>query len=214
MILIEKEFLSFGHQFALRIGISSKKDSNNEDQRSPIFLQWLDIIHQLLNQFPEAFEFNMDFLLYLGFHYNSCLYGTFLYNCESERFEKKAKIKTTSIWTDILRNVNKFTNNSYSPVEFIAPNYSPFKIRLWEEFFFKFNTSMEKKNTNKSFVFLNKQTNFSSNVNSSVNDNDKLLAKFNLINDKSAFVGNGTTKNFAKINSWNEKTDEFSQKER
>lgn len=143
MILIEKEFLSFGHQFALRIGIS-QKDSHNEDQRSPIFLQWLDTIHQLLHQFPDAFEFNMEFLLYLAFHYNSCLYGTFMYNCESERFEKKAKQKTTSIWTDMLKNLNRYINNRYNPVEIIFPNSSPYKMRFWEEFFFRYNTSVEK----------------------------------------------------------------------
>ncbi len=143
MHLIEKEFLYFGHQFAIRIGIS-QKDSHNEDQRSPIFLQWLDIIHQLLYQFPEAFEFNMEFLLFLAFHYNSCLYGTFMYNCESERFEKKAKQKTTSIWTDILKSINRFSNNRYNPVEIIIPSSSPYKMRFWEEFFFKYNTSIDR----------------------------------------------------------------------
>lgn len=143
MLLIEKEFLSFGHQFALRIGIS-QKDSHNEDQRSPIFLQWLDCIHQLLHQFPEAFEFNMDYLLNLAFHYNSCLYGTFMYNSECERAEKKAKIKTASIWTDMIKHQNRYLNSKYEPVEIIIPNSSPFKMRFWEEFFFRFNTSVER----------------------------------------------------------------------
>ena len=50
-ILIEKDWLSFGHQFALRNGISTKQ--SNEDQSSPIFLQFLDAVHQLLLQYPK-----------------------------------------------------------------------------------------------------------------------------------------------------------------
>lgn len=144
MILIEKEFLSFGHQFALRNGIS-QKDNHNEDQRSPIFLQWLDIIHQLIFQFPEAFEFNMELLLFLAFHYNSCLYGNFMYNCENERLEKKAKVKTCSIWTDVNKNYKSFLNSNYNPQEFIVPDTSPYKMRFWEELFFRWNPSIEKK---------------------------------------------------------------------
>ena len=51
--------------------------------------------YQLMFQFPEAFEFNMDLLLFITFHHNSCLYGNFMYNNELERFEKKAKFKTS-----------------------------------------------------------------------------------------------------------------------
>lgn len=57
------------------------KDAN-EDQRAPIFLQWLDCVHQLQNQFRYAFEFNNEFLQFLAYHSNSWLYGTFLYNTE------------------------------------------------------------------------------------------------------------------------------------
>ena len=55
--LIEREWLSFGHQFALR------RSFLHPDQNSPVFLQWLDCIHQLLNQFPCHFEFNESFLV-------------------------------------------------------------------------------------------------------------------------------------------------------
>jgi hypothetical protein len=58
-VLIEKDWLSFGHMFARRIGHGSKDDLDN---RSPIFLQFLDCCYQLLVQFPCSFEFNEVFL--------------------------------------------------------------------------------------------------------------------------------------------------------
>ena len=59
-----------------------EKGSRNEkdDQRSPVFLQFLDCVHQLMHQFPFAFEFNDRFLCDLSYHAHSCQYGTFLCN--------------------------------------------------------------------------------------------------------------------------------------
>jgi hypothetical protein len=155
MILIEKEWLSFGHQFGLRNGLYNLKD-HSEDQRAPIFLQWLDCIHQLLVQFPQMFEFNMNLLLYLAYHLNSCKYGTFLFNSEWERNEKNARNKTVSIWTDILDSKSYFTNPFYisenfinnsndlnnsgirQKLKYILPNFAFYKIRFWEEHFLRY----------------------------------------------------------------------------
>ncbi len=78
-MLIEKEWLSFGHQFAMRNGFHQKDLS----EESPIFLQWLDCIHQLLFQYPNLFEFNLKLLNFIASQIYSGLYGTFLYNSES-----------------------------------------------------------------------------------------------------------------------------------
>lgn len=64
----------------MRNGIYNK--DIHEENRAPIFLQWLDCIHQLLTQFKSAFEFNNEFLLFLAYHTNSYLYGTFLFNSD------------------------------------------------------------------------------------------------------------------------------------
>jgi protein tyrosine/serine phosphatase len=40
-ILIEKDWVSFGHMFEQRMG-HFKADKQDTDQRSPIFIQWLD----------------------------------------------------------------------------------------------------------------------------------------------------------------------------
>lgn len=86
IVLIEKDWISFGHQFALRNGINCC--SSFYDEYAPIFLQWLDCVHQLVYQFPSAFEFNVDFLVYLADQNYSGTYGTFIYNCEKVNIVK------------------------------------------------------------------------------------------------------------------------------
>ena len=60
-ILVAKEWLSFGHKFQQRIGHGS--NNHTDDQRSPIFVQFIDCIWQITQQFPSAFEFNETFLI-------------------------------------------------------------------------------------------------------------------------------------------------------
>jgi hypothetical protein len=67
-------------------------------ERGPIFLQFIDCVHQLLVQYPMAFEFNDKFLLAILYHLYSCRYGTFLLNSEKERVEYNIKNSTLSVW--------------------------------------------------------------------------------------------------------------------
>ena len=46
MVLIEKEWLSFGHKFGNRIGHG--EDKHNDSERSPVFLQWIDCVWQVI----------------------------------------------------------------------------------------------------------------------------------------------------------------------
>ena len=141
MTLIEKDFVSFGHQFRYRNGYYSKEEVN-DNQQSPILLQYLDATQQLLTQYPMYFEFNMKFLLFIANSINSGLYGTFLYNNEKEREEKQVKQNTMSCWTEILNNINEYKNCFYEKKTmeeyFFIPVFPINRIRLWEEFFFPF----------------------------------------------------------------------------
>ena len=114
---------------------------SKEDQSAPIFLQWLDCLHQLLFQNPKKFEFNMSLLLFLAFHHQNCLYGTFIFNSQKERKENNFR-KTVSIWCDVLENKDTFRNpfyddNKNTPIY----DYSNYKIRFWEEYFLMNNFS-------------------------------------------------------------------------
>ncbi|XP_070712342.1 phosphatidylinositol-3-phosphate phosphatase MTMR7-like [Pempheris klunzingeri] len=85
IILIEKDFLSFGHRFSTRCQHLAGDNKNV----APIFLQFLDCVWQVLRQFPASFQFNELFLIYISKNVYSCEYGTFLYNSVSERKKNK-----------------------------------------------------------------------------------------------------------------------------
>lgn len=89
------------------------------------------------------FEYNNDLLLFIAYHVNSCLYGTFLLNSEKERVNQFIKFKTVSIWTDVIANKLKFTNLSYDELKstrtILTPSSAFYKLRLWEEHFLRWN---------------------------------------------------------------------------
>jgi myotubularin-related protein 5/13 len=82
--LIEKEWLAFGHRFTHR---SNHTAATLTSGFAPVFLQFLDMVHQIMNQFPLSFEFNHHFIKFLAYHYVSCRFRTFLLDCEGERAE-------------------------------------------------------------------------------------------------------------------------------
>jgi len=51
----------------------------------PVFIQFLDCVHQLMSQYPFVFEFNMEYLLDIAENTFSCKYGTLLFNSIKER---------------------------------------------------------------------------------------------------------------------------------
>ena len=140
--LIEKDWLSFGHQFRYRSGFYSSIDSpanvSNENQFSPIFLQWLDSIYQLMRQNYNKFQFNFDLILFLAEEIFSGKYGTFLFNNDKEREEYDEGNKTISIWNYIKENENKFINKIYNPDDdrSLIMNYK--NVTLWKEYFYRF----------------------------------------------------------------------------
>ncbi|RWS24072.1 myotubularin-related protein 2-like protein, partial [Leptotrombidium deliense] len=111
-VLIEKEWISFGHKFATRVGHGD--DKHQDADRSPVFLQFIDCVWQMTKQFPYAFEFNENFLITILDHLYSCLFGTFLCNSEMQRNKEEVKNKTISLWSYTNTHVDEFLNPLYS----------------------------------------------------------------------------------------------------
>ncbi|CCW66375.1 unnamed protein product [Phytomonas sp. Hart1] len=139
-MLIEKEFCSFGHKFAERsahqlpgrtsfathsdVGAldPETRDNNGKLEASPIFVQFLDVVFQVLRQFPDAFEFTSQLLEYLSEEIYYGFHGTFLCNCEQERALEGVRLCTRSIWTDVLQRVQS-EKRGESPLCFVNAQY-------------------------------------------------------------------------------------------
>lgn len=151
-MLIEKDWISFGHMFEKRMG-HFKNEKQDPDERSPIFIQWLDWVHQLWKQFPTAFQFNINLLSFLAHEVYTWKFGTFLFDWEYERNVMNIRRKTVSIWAYISENILDFVNPFYQKDQEYSGHYFLYgtsksviipmtdyvSMSLFKEHFFKWN---------------------------------------------------------------------------
>lgn len=136
-VLIQKEWLSFGHKFYSR-SVSPKQS----DELSPVFLQWLDCVWQVLRQFPFSFEFNSLLLEVIAEHVYSSRFGTFIVNSKNERDEEEIEDKTTSLWTWLnvvsMSDPDKFVNLRFknsNQRRALHPEYRITCLKLWSSLY-------------------------------------------------------------------------------
>ena len=110
-VLIEKEWLGFGHKFLHRCGLIR----GDPHETSPVFSQFLDCMWQLSQQHPTAFEFNERFLLHIHDHVYSCQFGNFLGNNCRTREQLKVSSRTYSLWGYLSRQREEYLNPLYTP---------------------------------------------------------------------------------------------------
>lgn len=148
-VLIEKDWLAFGHKFHDRTGHAHNQIEDESKEVSPIFVQWLDVMSQFLKQFPNQFEFNEDYLVFLADSLYSCLFGTFLCNSEKERRkDHNLPNDTTSIWSYVMddNNINNFINKSYLPSDDKNQLWPSLRrVSFWERYFNRWDKSLHPK---------------------------------------------------------------------
>ncbi|XP_028278967.1 myotubularin-related protein 5 isoform X6 [Parambassis ranga] len=143
-LLVEKEWLSFGHRFSHR---GAQTLGSQSSGFTPVFLQFLDCVHQIHLQFPMEFEFSQYYLKFLAYHYVSNRFRTFLLDSDYERielgvlYEEKGERKSPqvckSVW-DYIDRLNKktpiFFNYMYSPEdeEVLRPYTFISNLKVWE----------------------------------------------------------------------------------
>ncbi|XP_043092283.1 myotubularin-related protein 5 isoform X1 [Puntigrus tetrazona] len=143
-LLVEKEWLSSGHRFSHR---GAQTLASQSSGFTPVFLQFLDCVHQIHLQFPMEFEFSQYYLKFLAYHYVSNRFRTFLLDSDYERielgvlYEEKGERKNPqvckSVW-DYIDRLNKktpiFYNYMFSPEEeeVLKPYSYISNLKVWD----------------------------------------------------------------------------------
>lgn len=136
-VVIEKEWISFGYQFDKRSG-NFQDEGHEADERSPVFIQFLDWVYQLVEQFPTVFQYNSNLLQFLAVNIYSCKFGSFIMDNQwlRDKFQDKLSENSTSIWTYVNDHCAEFLNPFYSPIPHrIEPNCDITSIMFWKEHF-------------------------------------------------------------------------------
>ncbi|XP_003225571.2 myotubularin-related protein 6 [Anolis carolinensis] len=143
MVLIEKDWIAFGHKFSDRCG----QLDGDPKEISPVFVQFLESVWHLTEQFPRAFEYNEAFLLQIHEHVHSCQFGNFIGNCQKEREELRLKEKTYSLWPFLLEQREKYLNPVYSEsfsqsFTVLEPDTVSFNFKFWRNMYHQFDHTM------------------------------------------------------------------------
>ncbi|XP_046802459.1 myotubularin-related protein 10-B [Lucilia cuprina] len=117
--LIQKEWVALEHPFQRRLGhVRLPADSTVLQEESPVFLLFLDSVWQLLQQFPDEFEFSQTYLTTL---WDSCfmpIFDTFQFDTNAERLKalKENKLVLRPVWDwseQFLEKDKLFFNNPF-----------------------------------------------------------------------------------------------------
>uniref|UniRef100_A0A4W3IIZ3 Myotubularin related protein 6 n=1 Tax=Callorhinchus milii TaxID=7868 RepID=A0A4W3IIZ3_CALMI len=143
MVLIEKDWISFGHKFTDRCG----QLDGDPKEISPVFTQFIECVWHLTEQFPRAFEYSEVYLLEIHEHVHSCQFGNFIGNCQKEREEMSIKQKTHSLWPYLLENQHKYLNPLYDSnlsctQEILEPSGVSFNFKFWRSMYHQFDHAM------------------------------------------------------------------------
>lgn len=135
--LVEKEWVAFGHRFQDRCRQVPAPRAPRE--QSPIFLQFLDCVHQLRAAHPAAFAFNDTFLAVLADETYAGRFGTFLYNSERERAQAAAAARTASVWDYVARRRDAFASPAFVPDTNLLSLVSrqPLPVALWDALYLR-----------------------------------------------------------------------------
>lgn len=113
--LIQKEWIDMGHRFTTRCAYVQ---SNKYDESSPMFAIFIDAVAQLMNKYPNEFEFNLTFLEIILSNAYSQLFGDFIGNNHNERMQINRPTSLFLCFDDAKFGLaDKIKNSSYTKSE-------------------------------------------------------------------------------------------------
>ncbi|XP_044738070.1 myotubularin-related protein 10-B isoform X2 [Chrysoperla carnea] len=148
--LVQKEWVALGHPFDKRLGFILSKTGN---ERSPLFLLFLDCVWQLLQQYPCAFEFTETYLTTVWDSAHISIFDTFLFDSERRRLmateDKSNPITLRSVWDwneqfsekDIALFRNPLFDSTY--VQRIQPECKVLFLEIWALCYFRWIPHLE-----------------------------------------------------------------------
>ena len=107
-----------------QLATSETSTANNVAPKevSPIFIQFLECLIQIMRKHPSKFQYTENLIDFLATHLYSCQFNNFLFNNPKEKSEfilKKDNIFhkiddcSYSLWNHVSHNCNDFTNMEY-----------------------------------------------------------------------------------------------------
>ncbi|CAG7891208.1 unnamed protein product [Brassica rapa] len=130
----------------------SPGSSHGLNNYSPIFLQWVDCVSQLMRMYPCAFEFSPTFLVDFTDCLLSCRFGNFLCNSEKERQECRITESSGCLWA-YLTDLRSFGGTShahcnplYDPSRYngaLLPPAAALAPTLWPQFHLRWACPVE-----------------------------------------------------------------------
>lgn len=135
-VLVEKEFISFGHPFSHRLGFEREKI----EEQSPIFIQFLECVSQLIATHPKCFEFSAYYLARVGYEAFTAKYNNFFFNDEELRKKYEFILRTPNIWKHLpmkkeYYNYQWCEREAVKPLIVLRPMPSPKEFLVWREFY-------------------------------------------------------------------------------
>ncbi|XP_027189110.1 phosphatidylinositol-3-phosphatase myotubularin-1 isoform X2 [Cicer arietinum] len=122
---------------------SVSSQAHNSNNHSPIFLQWVDCVSQLLRMYPFAFEFSAAFLVdFLDCMFSS-RFGNFFFNSEKERLQCSVFETCGCLWAYLADmrasegGSHAHCNPFYDPLKYSSPLLPPAAAlapTLWPQF--------------------------------------------------------------------------------
>ncbi len=138
--LIQKEWVTKGHPFSQRLSLIGNnadnnkhrlfKDDHSNAEASPVFILFLDCVHQLWTQFPSRFGYTEHFLLLLIDSAYMSLFETFLFNSEYDRRRLNTG-NLESVWDFLATRVpaSKFQTLFLNPLYNIEGNLVDMSVK-------------------------------------------------------------------------------------